>query len=155
MGSTIRSVTQPVQPPSAAIPLRWRSWPLADHLTWSWLVPLGVLMAGSIVFWMGGGWFLALAASAALFATMWQFVLPVTFEMCSLGLRRIALRRVRLVPWQAIGSYQLRPGGVIFFQQRDPTKLDLLNSLFVPYPHDADEMLVAVRLYLPHAVELP
>jgi hypothetical protein len=27
--------------------------------------------------------------------------------------------------------------------------------LFVPYPPDEDELLMAVRLYLPHAVELP
>jgi hypothetical protein len=73
----------------------------------------------------------------------------------SLGLRRYALGRVRLIPWQAIRAYQLRSTGVILFQQPNPTTLDLLKSWFVAYPEDDDEMLVALRLYLPHATELP
>ena len=45
MGSTIRSSTPPVQSQQLATGwLRWRSWPLADHLAWSWLVPLAILM---------------------------------------------------------------------------------------------------------------
>jgi hypothetical protein len=156
MGSTFRSATLPVQPQQlAAGSLRWRSWPLVDQPTWSWLVPLGIFIAGCFVFWLGGGWFLALVTCAALAIAMWQFVLPVSYEVTSLGLRRLALRRVRLVPWQAIRAYQMRATGVAFFQRADPTAMDMLNCLFVPYPHDEDELLVAVRLYLPHAVELP
>jgi hypothetical protein len=59
------------------------------------------------------------------------------------------------VPWQAIRAYQLRPTGILLYQTPDPSTLDLLRSLFVPYPADEDEMLVAVRSYLPHATELP
>ena len=156
MGSTIRSTTPPVEPQQlAAGSLRWRSWPLVDQPAWSWLVPLGILLVGCFVFWLGGGWFLALVASAALATALWQFVLPVSYEVTSLGLRRLTLRRVRLVPWQAIRAYQMRATGVAFFQRPDPTAMDMLSSLFVPYPPDEDELLVAVRLYLRHAVELP
>jgi hypothetical protein len=80
--------------------------------------------------------------------------MPVTYEVCSLGLRRYALGRMRLVPWSAIHSYQLRTTGVVFYQRPEPTAVDLLSSMFVPYPNDEDEVVVALRLYLPHAVEL-
>jgi hypothetical protein len=134
---------------------RWRSWPLIDHKQWSWLLPAGILCAGILVSRLGGGWLLSIAAVLALAMVFWQFLLPVTFEITSLGLRRYALRHVRLVPWSAIHAYQLRSTGVVLFQRADPTSIDLLSSLFVPYPSDEDEVVVAMRLYLPHATEIP
>jgi hypothetical protein len=86
---------------------------------------------------------------------VWKYLLPVTYEFCSLGVRRYTLRRMRLVPWTAIRAYQLRPTGIVFFRRSDPTPVDLLSSLFVPYPSDEDEAVVTVRLNLPHATELP
>jgi len=154
MGSTLRSTPAPIQLQSSSGSVRWRSWPLVDRPAWSWLAIVGIASVGGFVFWLGD-WFLALAVVVALSVIMWQFFLPVTFEVTSLGLRRHALSRVRLIPWQAIRAYQLRPTGIALFQRPNPTKLDLLSSLFVPYPHDEDEMLVTVRLYLSHATELP
>jgi hypothetical protein len=156
MGSTVRSLTPQVEvesSPSGTI--RWRNWPLADDWRWSWLVPASILCVGAVVAWLGGGWLIGLVAAGTLALTMWQFLLPVTYEICSLGVRRYALGRMRLVPWSAIGAYQLRVTGVIFFQRTDPTAVDLLSSFFVPYPSDEDEVVVAVRLYLPNATELP
>jgi hypothetical protein len=155
MGSTVRSMSPPFPPQQLAGSLRWRTWPLVDQPTWSWVVPLGILSVGSFVYWFAGSWFLAILACAALTAAFWQFLLPVTYEVTSLGLRRQALRRLRLVPWQAIRAYQMRTTGAALFRRADPTALDLPSSLFVPYPPDADELLVALRLYLPHAVEVP
>jgi hypothetical protein len=156
MGSTVRSATPTNQPQKlTAGSIRWRCWPLVDQPAWSWIVPLGIVMAGYSVYWVGGGWFLAFAVGAALAITLRSFLLPVTFEVTSSALRRLALGRLRLIPWQAIRAYQLRPTGIMFFQRADPTTLDLPNGLFVPYPPDADELLIAVRLYSPHAVELP
>lgn len=156
MGSTVRSLTQKFadEPPAAAT-IRWRDWPLGDHLHWSWTVPLGIVATGALVWWLGGGWLLAIVATAALALSIWQFLVPVTYEICSLGVRRYALGRMRLVPWSTIRAYQLRSTGVLFFQQANPNAADLLNGLFVPYPHDEDEIIVALRLYLPHATELP
>jgi hypothetical protein len=135
--------------------IRWRSWPLVNDRPWSWLLPAGILCAGAVVWWLGGGWLLGLTAIVSLALAVWQYLLPVTYEFCSLGIRRYALGRMRLVPWTAIRAYQLRPTGVVFFKQPDPTPADLLSSLFVPYPNDEDEVVIAVRLYLPHAVEVP
>jgi hypothetical protein len=135
--------------------IRWRDWPLVDQRRWSWVVPAGVLAMGATVWYVGGGWLGSLAAMAGLVATSWQFFLPVDFELDSLGIRRKALGRVQIVPWRAVRAYQPRPTGVVLYQCHEPTKLDVLRSLFVPYPADEDEMLCAMREHLSHAVELP
>jgi hypothetical protein len=155
MGSTVRSLTNQVEAESSPLAtIRWRNWPLADHWRSSWTIPASILLIGAAVTSLGGGWLLGLAAVAALALALWQFLVPVTYEICSLGLRRYALGRMRLVPWSAIHSYQLRTTGVVFYQRPDPIAVDLLNSMFVPYPSDEDEVVVALRLYLPHAIEL-
>jgi hypothetical protein len=156
MGSTVRSISHTVgaETPAPA-PIHWRSWPLVDNPRWSWLVLLVVLLTGAFVWWLGGGPLVGLVAIAVLAASLWQFFVPVSFEITPMGVRRIAWRRMRLVPWQAVRAYQLRSSGVVFLQRPDPTAIDFLTSLFVPYPSDEDEVVVAVRLYLSHAVEVP
>jgi hypothetical protein len=113
------------------------------------------LGVGGIAAYLSSSWLMGLAAAAGLSATLWQFLLPVAYEIHSLGVRRQALGRTRLVPWHAIRSYQPRTTGVVLYQRPDPTKVDLLRSMFVPYPADEDEMLCALRQHLQHAVELP
>jgi hypothetical protein len=156
MGSTVRSLIRDAESEtSTAATIRWQSWPLVDHPRTSWLLPAAIGGVGALVWILGGGVLLTIAAIVALALATWQFLLPVTFEICSLGVRRYALGRMRLVPWSAIRAYQLRSTGAVFFQRPDPANVDMLSSFFVPYPSDEDEMVVAVRLYLPHAVELP
>jgi hypothetical protein len=156
MGSTIRSLThQSEAETSTSATIRWQSWPLADHANLSWLLPAAIGGAGAFVWILGGGMLLAFTAIIALAVALWQFLLPVSYEICSLGVRRYALGRMRLVPWSAIRAYQLRATGAMFYQRLDPASADVLSSFFVPYPGDEDEMVVAVRLYLPHAIELP
>lgn len=155
MSSTVRSTTPPLPPqPLLAGTLRWRSWPLVDRPAWSWVVPLAILLVGGWVILAGGGWLLAICAAAALAATLRSFLLPTTFEVATLGLRRRAMGRIRIIPWPAIRSYQRLPSGVFLFQSAEPTPLDFVNSVFVPFPEDSEELLVALRLYLPHAVEV-
>jgi hypothetical protein len=156
MGSTVRSLTQQVEVElTQSATIRWRSWPLADDWRRSWILPAGTLGVGATVAWLGDGWLVGLVAVAALALVLWQFLLPVTYEICSLGVRRYALGRMRLVPWIAIRAYQLRSSGVVFFQRSDPTAVDLMSCLYVPYPSNEDEVVVALRSHLPHATELP
>jgi hypothetical protein len=155
MESTVRTMGPPIQLQTAAGgSARWRSWPLLDYRKWSWSVLLGIAFVSEFVLWQGG-WFLAIATVAALIVAFWNFLWPVNYELTSLGIRRTAFRRMRLVPWQAIRAYQLRPTGAVLFQRANPTKFDLLSSWFVPYPNDRDELLVALRQNAAHAVELP
>ena len=136
-------------------PVHWRSWPLVDHWRWSWLAIAGLLAAGGAVWYLDGGWTLAAVVMVGLAGTTWQYFVPVSFEIDTLGLRRIALRRTRLIPWHAIRAYQPRPTGIVLYQRDDPTKLDLLRSVFVPFPADEDEMVCAMREHLGHATEVP
>ena len=133
----------------AAAPVRWRSWPLVDYAALVVVGAAGHLLWPALSFfgWVAAG-FWRLRRLRLWPRRCGSFLLPVTFEVSSLGLRRFALGRVRLVSWQAIRAYQLRSTGVVLFQRPDPTEFDLLSSLFVPYPRDEDEMLVAVRSYL-------
>ena len=135
--------------------LSWRSWPLVDHARWSWLVPLGVLAVGALAVTLSGSWLMGMFAVVVVTLSMWQFWLPVTFEIDSQGLRRWALGRPRLVPWAAVRAYQPRATGIVLFQRPDPLPIDALRAIFVPYADDEDETLCAVRQYLPLAVELP
>jgi hypothetical protein len=155
MTTTTTATVVPVPPEHGTPTIRWRSWPLLDFRPWSWLLPAGILATGFAVWTMGGGATLTFAAVIGLAAGFWQFMLPVAFETSSLGIRRSALGRTRLVPWHAIRAYQMRPTGVVLYQRPDPSTVDLLRSQFVPYPPDADELLCVVQQFLSHAVELP
>ncbi len=135
--------------------LRWRRWPLVDNRRWSCLTIVGILAVGGIVSYFSSSWLVALLAMAGLSATLWQFFVPVRYELGLLGLRRSALGRTTFLGWQAVCAYQLRPTGAVLFTRPDPTAIDLLRSVFVPYPAEEDEALLALRNYLPHAVELP
>jgi hypothetical protein len=153
MASTTRTRTQQVEHPAANI--RWRSWPLKEQRRWTFVVVLGMLMIAAAIWYVGGSGLFALAAVAGLAATLWQFFLPVRYELDSLGLRRFAFGRSRLFPWHAVRAYQLRPTGVVLYQCPEPSKFDLLRSVYIPYPADEDELLCALRENLPHAAELP
>jgi hypothetical protein len=135
--------------------LRWRSWPLVDHPRWSWAVPVAVLAIGGGVAYLSGNWLAGFVAVAVLAAALWQYLLPATYEVYALGFRRHILGRTRLVPWHAVRSYRRLSTGIVLYQRPDPTAVDALRSLFLPYPPDEDEMLCAVREYLGHAAELP
>lgn len=139
---------------SAAEVLRWRNWPLVDHPRWAWAVPLGMLAIGGGVAILSDRWLVGIVVVTVLAAALWQFLLPATYEIYGLGFRRQVLGRTRLVPWHAVRSYRRLSTGIVLYQRPDPTAVDALRSLFLPYPPDEDEMLCAVREHLGHAVEL-
>jgi hypothetical protein len=156
MGSTLPTTQRPAhrEAPADSV-LQWRSWPLAEHKRWSWLVVVGVLAVGGVCAYLGNSWLPGLLAALGLSATLWKFFVPVSYEIEAFGLRRSALGRTRVVAWQAVRAYQMRPTGVLLFQRPDPAAIDLLRSVYIPYPADEDEVLCAVREHLQHAMELP
>jgi hypothetical protein len=155
MGSTVPSVVRPIREDRDAPALCWRSWPLVDRPRLSWLAIVGLLSIAAVVAYVGESWLLALAVVVGLAATLWQLFVPVEYEMGPLGLQWSALGRKRSVPWRAIQAYQPRSTGVVLYRRDNPAKIDLLNSVFLPYSSDADELLAALRQHLSHAVELP
>jgi hypothetical protein len=155
MSSTAPSVVRPIHNERDAPGMCWRSWPLADRPRSSWLMIAGILALSAMVAYVGESWLFAAIVAAGLATTLWQFLVPVDYELGSLGLQRSALGRSRLVPWHAIQAYQLRTKGVVLYRRYDPTKIDLLRSLFLPLPVDGDEALAVLRQHLSHAVELP
>lgn len=128
---------------------------MADHARWSWLVCAAILLVAGLVIAAGGSWLLAALTAVGLSISLWSFFVPLSYELTSLGFRRAAFGRIRSVPWHTVRAYHRRTTGVVLYQQFEPTKMDLLRSIFLPYPADEDEMICTLRQYLPHAVELP
>lgn len=155
LSSVTSSVSTIAGESAAGDVLRWRTWPVVDQKRWSWVAVLGVLVVGTAVGFLAGRWTAGLAAAAAVAVAGWQFFVPVTYEIYPLGLRRRFLGRAQLVPWHAVRAYRVRATGMVLYRCTDPTAVDVLRSLFLPYPDDADEMLSAAREFLAHAVELP
>lgn len=155
MGSTVRSSTPPYQQQMLSTgTLGWQSWPLVEHWKWSWLVPVGVLGIGGLVYVGSTSILLAGFSVIVLAFSVRSFLLPTKYEITSLGLRRLFARRIRIVPWQVIRAYQPRATGVLLFRHPEPAPIDVLRGMFVPYPDEADELLMALKLYLPHANEM-
>jgi hypothetical protein len=156
MGTTFPRTTPPKGEVHVAQPsLRWRRWPLVNHVRWSWLVIVGILAVAGMVWYLGESWLLAAAAAVALVATLWQFFVPIHYEIGESGLRFTSLGRTRLVSWHAVRAYQIRTTGVVLYQRPDPAGIDCLRSLFLPYPSAAIDAQRALRQHLSHAVELP
>jgi hypothetical protein len=156
MGSTFPSALRIAPPSEPTIStLTWRSWPLVDRARSSWVIVVGVLAVGVFAWYASESLLLGVLALAAVAITLWQFFVPVWYEIGPLGLGTSALGRSRLLAWHAVRSYQLRPSGVAFHRRAQPAPIDALRSTFMPFPADADDALLALRAYLPHALELP
>jgi hypothetical protein len=139
---------------TAAPTLRWRRWPLADHLPRSLLVPLAVVgIAVAISYVAGSGW-MGLFAAAAMFAALASFFLPVRYEIHAGGFHCSMLGRSQFVPWHANGSYEPRTTGILLFDRTESIPLDVVKAQFLPYGDDPDELLCVVRQYAPHAEEV-
>lgn len=153
------SSTSTPSAPSEAPPVRrWRRWPLVDGLPRSLVAPLGVLAIAVAARYAVGSWLMGMAALAALVAALATYFLPVRYELHAGGFRSSVLGRFggwRLVPWRAIRCYQPRATGILLFRRPDPIPPDSFHAHFLPYDDDPDELLCAVRQYLPHAEELP
>jgi hypothetical protein len=134
--------------------LRWRSWPLVEQPRWSWVVPAGILVVAGAVAYISESWMAGLLVAAVLIGAQWQYFVPVQYEVHATGIRRRAVRRIRTIPWYAVRAYRPLASGVVLYQRPDPTPIDALRAVFVPFPPDQDELLCALREHLGHAAEL-
>lgn len=156
MGSTHASRVKPAAADQATpAVVRWRSWPLVEGRRKSWCIVAAVAAAIATAAYWSGSWLTAFVGAFGLSATLWQFFVPVEYEIAATGLRRTALGRTRHIPWLAIRACQFRPTGVVLYQRHDPGRIDLLRSLFVPYPRDTGAADDALRRALANTIELP
>jgi hypothetical protein len=156
MGSTLPSAAQSVHDDrEESVSIQWRSWPLVEYRRWSWLVIMGILAVAGLIVSIGANRLLATLVAIGLAVTLWQFFMPIDYEIGRQGLRRTVLGRTQLLPWHSIRAYQPRTIGVVLYRRHDPTNIDLLRSLFVPYPDNRAEALSVLRVQLSHATELP
>jgi hypothetical protein len=156
MGSTVRrSASASEVTPFTSGSVRWRSWPLVDSWKWSWVAPVGVLLVAAFTYYVGDSLIMSILAVVALLIAVRSFFFPTTYEITPFGIRRKTIRQIRLIPWTAVHAHQFRRTGLLLYHRTDPTPLNIIGSLFVPYPADTDELVVAARLYLPHSTELP
>ena len=135
--------------------VRWRSWPLVDQPRWSWAVPVGMLAVGGGVAYLSGHWLAGGrgnrrfgGGAVAVFAAGDVRNLRRWDSAARVLVARDWCRGTRSVV-SALST------GIVLYQRPDPTAVDALRSLYLPYPPDEDELLCAVREYLGHAVELP
>ncbi len=129
-------------------PIRWRSWPLAKSPARSAAILLGVAGVGFTAWIVAASGLLAFLAATALLATLWRFLLPVTFGLSEYGVEQwIYGRRVR-IPWRAIRRYQICSAGVLLLPYGERSVMAPFRGLYLPWESHCDEVLAYIRHYV-------
>ena len=98
---------------------------------------------------------LALIALCAIMLAMWRLFVPLTFEVNSRGLTQSILGRKRLVPYNAIGRYEVHRDGILLLPRAilanhgEPSAVDFFRSLYVPFGGHQEQILEALEHYCP------
>lgn len=132
---------------NAPAPVVWRSWPLVDggHPGWP-LVTMGVALSAAVFFTTGHvGWVLVAAAAFAL--ATWRYFVPIVFEVDAMGVTQHAFGRQRRTPWNAIRRCEIDSRGV--YLARSDLLTDTFRSLYLPTGPQHEQVVAAVRYYLP------
>ena len=142
------SADQPAPQPAPPAAVRWRSWPARDNLIHSLLVGLGLLIGGLLIFWGSGQVYLTFLAVLAVVASMWRFFLPIVFELDDRGVGQRLFGRQRHIAWNAIGSYEICPQGVLLLPHEDRSFFAPFRGLYVPWKEHHDAVLQLVKYHL-------
>ena len=129
-------------------PLHWREWPLRDHPLRAAAVVAAMLAAGLIIAWTSGQAHLAWFGVAALAIAMWQFFVPVDYDLGPGGVGLSQFGRRRRLAWLSIRGYEVCPQGVLLLPCEAPCLADVPAGVFLAWSWRRDEVLAHVRLYL-------
>ena len=128
--------------------VRWRSWPLRDHLLLGALAIAGLIGVGLLVQWQTDRLHLAIGAAAAVAVAAWRFFVPITFELNAEGVHQWIFGRHRRIPWSEIRSHRMLASGVLLLPYEQGPPIDVMHGLFLPWGLRRDEILAQLRYYL-------
>jgi hypothetical protein len=128
--------------------LGWRSWPAAENPLRAALVAAAIAATGLVIWWVAQRPVLAWIGSTALAASLWQFFVPVRYELNLTGVVRIVLGRRRLHPWKAFASHRACDGGIMLLPRGGTCLMDIPFGLYLPWSGPRDAVLAYVQSYL-------
>ena len=88
---------------------------------------------------------LAWLGSVALAASLWQFFVPVRYEVTVAGVVRTVLGRRRLHAWKTFASHRVCDGGVMFISRGSTCLMDVPLGLYLPWSGHRDAVLAFAR----------
>lgn len=109
---------------------------------------VGLIAAGSLVYWQTDRVYLAIGAALVLAVSAWRFFVPVTFELNAEGVHQWILGRHRRIPWSEIRDHQIFSSGVLLLPYEQASPIDVMHGLFLPWGLRRDEILAQLRYYL-------
>jgi len=128
--------------------VRWRSWPLGEHLVWATVVLAGLAAVAAVVYLRTERVYLAAMATAAVATCGWRFFLPVTFELNADGVNQWVFGRHRRVRWHQVRRHRIYSAGVLLLAHEKPSPIDVLWGLFLPWGRRRDEVMAQIEYYL-------
>ena len=121
---------------------------MRDEGARGWLPVVGAAILAAAVWWISGSLFWGVLALLTMLLAQWRQLFPVAFELDHRGVTCRWLGRARLVPWEAIGHYELHPRGVLLLPVSEPAPLEYFRGLFIPWGAEQDKVIGEVRRYL-------
>jgi hypothetical protein len=128
--------------------LEWDDWPVRDHPATAVLLLLTLTCASAGVFLVTGRLFWTVFADLFLVASFARALLKATYRLGPYGVERIVFGRLQRIPWRAIRAVRIVDQGVFLFDTREPTPVDVLRAVFVPFGPHREGVLARLEFYL-------
>ncbi len=133
---------------SAPPDLIWQSWPLLDGAPWSWSVLPGLCMVGWIVSATTGHLGLGTCGAVVLALALWQWFLPVRYEIGPSGFGYRVLGWRTHVPWSQVRHVEVRSRGIMLYRHGNRPQLNALSAIYLPCASHRDVVLRLMEKYL-------
>jgi hypothetical protein len=101
--------------------------------------------------WATGSLAAGLVVLAALAIILWRTWLPLRYQLGNSGITQSVFGWRRQIPWTAIGSYDVREGGVLLLADAVRTPLAPLRGFFLPWGSQREPVLALLDFYLPNS----
>lgn len=128
--------------------LEWDEWPIRDHPLVAVVFTLILLGTSILVFVVTGRLLWTVLADAFLVASFARALLNATYRMGPYGVERLVFGRLQRIPWRAIRAVRVVDQGVFLFDTRQPSGVDTLRAVFVPFGPHRDAVLARLEFYL-------